>query len=214
MIARDLVNLVTRLPSRRRAALPAMALAAVLLGSPGASLGAEPAGSIDEAEGRSTALLDGVLRDLAAGQDVFLQEIVRTDAGARLAMALGPSTRLRLGERTRIRIEQEIVDQGGELILERGAILFERPDSRRHGQIVVRTPFAIIAARGTSFFIGPSGDAIGVFVRSGVVQVQNRGGTVVLEAGFGTDLTSPDVAPTPPKKWGDGRVAAAMASVH
>ena len=41
-------------------------------------------------------------------------------------MALGADTIVKLGEQTRLVIEQAIVDQGGELVLERGALLFER----------------------------------------------------------------------------------------
>jgi ferric-dicitrate binding protein FerR (iron transport regulator) len=129
-------------------------------------------------------------------------------------MALGEATRLKLGERTRIKIEQDIVAQGGDLTLARGAMLFERPDTGDHGDFVVRTPFAIIAARGTRFWTGPSKDVIGVFVASGRVNVRNRGGSVTLTAGEGTDLTSPDVAPTPPSRWGEPRIAAALATVN
>jgi hypothetical protein len=79
---------------------------------------------------------------------------------------------------------------------------------------VVKTPFAIIAARGTTFWAGPSNDVVGVFVQEGVVGVRNRGGSVTLRAGQGTDLTAPDVPPTPPKAWGEKRIAAAMATVN
>ncbi len=198
---------------RRAFVAGALALAGALA-FPIPAWAAESAGRIDSAEGPSTGLLEGIIRDLESGADVFLQEIVQTGRGARLDIALGAETRLKLGERTRVKIEQSIVEQGGELTLARGALLFERPDSGGHGDLVVKTPFAIIAARGTSFWTGPSNDVIGVFVRSGRVSVRNNGGRVTLTAGQGTDLTDPDVAPTPPKAWGEARIAAALATVE
>lgn len=174
---------------------------------------ADSAGRVHSARGRSTGLLGGSLRDLAMQSDVFLQELVQTGAGARLGLALGAETRVNLGERTRLKIEKSLVEHGGELLLERGALLFDRPDAAAGRDPIVRTPFAIIAARGTRFFVGPSKDVIGVFVERGVVSVRNNAGQVVLEAGEGTDLTSPDVAPTPPARWGAARIQAALASV-
>jgi hypothetical protein len=67
--------------------------------------------------------------------------------------------------------------------------------------------------RGTRFFAGPSGNLFGVFVARGSVVVSGGGGQVVLHAGDGTDIRYPGAAPTPPKRWGPPRIAAAMASV-
>jgi len=174
---------------------------------------ADPAGRVDRAQGRSTGLLGGSLRSLESGADVFLQELVQTYAGARLALALGAETQVLLGERTRLKIEKSIVEQGGTVLLERGALLFDRPEDAGVEGFVVRTPFAIVAARGTRFFVGPSNDVIGVFCERGSVSVRNNGGRVVLGPGEGTNLTSPDVAPTPPVPWGAPRIQAALASV-
>jgi ferric-dicitrate binding protein FerR (iron transport regulator) len=198
---------------RRTFVAGALAVAASLVLSLPA-IAADAVGKVESAQGSSTGLLEGIIRELASGADVHLLEIVQTGRGARLGIALGESTRLKLGERTRVKIEQDIVEQGGELILARGAMLFERPDAGNHGDLVVKTPFAIIAARGTRFWTGPSNDVIGVFVESGRVNVRNRGGSVTLGPGEGTDLTAPDVAPTPPRRWGEARIAAALATVN
>ena len=72
--------------------------------------------------------------------------------------------------------------------------------------------FAAVATS-TRYFVGPSADVIGVFCESGRISVRNNGGRVTLRAGEGTNLTSPDVAPTPPTQWGAPRIEAAMASV-
>jgi ferric-dicitrate binding protein FerR (iron transport regulator) len=198
----------------RRAFVAGALAVGASLALPVSAIAADAVGKVESAQGSSTGLLEGIIRDLASGADVHLLEIVQTGQGARLGLALGEATRLKLGERTRIKIEQDIVERGGELILARGALLFERPDSGDHGNVVVKTPFAIIAARGTRFWTGPSNEVIGVFVESGRVNVRNRGGSVTLTAGEGTDLIAPDVAPTPPKRWGEARIAAALATVN
>ena len=190
----------------------AVGLLVLALAGPG-TLAAEHAGRVDDAQGQSTGLLEGSVRTLSRNADIFLQELVQTQADARLALALGPRTRVMLGERTRLKIEKSIVEHGGTVLLERGALLFDSPDSAAGGDFVVRTPFAIVAARGTRFFVGPSKGVIGVFCERGSVTVRNRGGRVVLHPGEGTDLTSPDVPPTPPAQWGAPRIEAAIASV-
>jgi ferric-dicitrate binding protein FerR (iron transport regulator) len=197
----------------RRAFAAAMLALAYTFATPVGALAAEAAGRVEEAKGRSTGLLEGSIRTLKRDADVFLQELVQTGASARLALALGINTRVQLGERTRLKIEKKIVEHGGTVLLERGALLFDSGESSDAGGFVVRTPFAIVAARGTRFFVGPSKGVIGVFCERGSVSVRNRGGRVVLRPGEGTDLTSPDVPPTPPAAWGAPRIEAAIASV-
>jgi ferric-dicitrate binding protein FerR (iron transport regulator) len=157
-------------PCDRRAVLLA-GLAACALLTPAATFAADPAGRVSAARGRSTALQEGALRELAEGSEVFLLDLVETRAEARLSLRLGSRTTLRLGERTRLKIEKSVVEHGGELVLERGALLFDRPDAAQREDAVVRTPLAIIAARGTSFWVGPSQDVTGVFVDRGSVVV-------------------------------------------
>lgn len=197
----------------RRAVVAGMLALIYSFAVPTAVLAADPAGRVEKSEGQSTGLLEGSVRTLSANADIFLQELIQTQAGARLALALGRSTRVMLGERTRLKIEKTIVEHGGTMLLERGALLFDRPDSSGGEDFVVRTPFAIVAARGTRFFVGPSKGVIGVFCERGSVTVRNRGGRVVLQPGEGTDLTSPDAPPTSPARWGAPRVEAAIASV-
>jgi ferric-dicitrate binding protein FerR (iron transport regulator) len=197
---------------RRSVALGLLAVAAGFL--PGAARAAEAVGKVSNAEGQSTGLLDGIIRELEVGSDIYLQQILQTGQQARVTITLGSETSLKLGARTRLRIDSNLIKQGGEISLAGGAILFERPDTGKHGDVVVKTPFAIIAARGTTFWNGPSNDVTGVFVQSGRVSVRNRGGGVVLAAGEGTDLTSPDAKPTTPKAWGEARIAAALATVN
>jgi hypothetical protein len=52
----------------------------------------------------------------------------------------------------------------------------------------VRSPYGLMAVRGTTFFAGPSNDVFGVFVARGVVAVTGGGRTVVLRLGLGTNI--------------------------
>jgi ferric-dicitrate binding protein FerR (iron transport regulator) len=192
-------------------------LLAALLAAPAGSIAASAADAVGEvasARGKATGILSGTARELAPGADVFLDETLQTSAQSRLSLQLGTDTKLQLGERTKLKIDKAIVEQGGEIVLERGAMLFDRVDSGKGGSLVVRTPFSVIATRGTAFFVGPSNGVTGVFVQRGVVAVRTKGGTVALQPGEGTHLTSARAAPTPPKKWGAARVAAALKSVN
>jgi hypothetical protein len=178
------------------------------------SFGADAVGEVADARGKSTGLLEGVARPLDAGASVFLDETLRTSDKARLALSLGPNTRLQLGERTQVRIDKALVDKGGELVLERGALLFDRNDAEKGASLTVRTPFGVIATRGTKFFVGPSRGATGVFVERGEVSVRTKRGQVALKAGDGTDLLSADLPPSPVKRWAPARIAEAMKSVN
>ena len=197
----------------RRSLLIGLALAGSRPGFAAAAMQIIEAGSVVQVTGQSTGQLKGEKRTLSVGDSVFIDDMLATGAGARLGAKLGEMTRLSLGERTRVRIDKFLVDRGGELVLERGAILFDRPDDKPSGTLNVTTPFGLIAARGTKFFAGPSNGVFGVFVEHGLVTVKTRGGQVSLTNGQGTDLKSRSAPPTAPKSWGDMRIAQALASV-
>ena len=115
---------------------------------------------------------------------------------------LAPGTRLRLGEKARLTIDRYLINAGGELTLQSGAMLFDRAEGAPPAAIQIRAPFGLIAVRGTRFFAGPSGAVFGVFVARGAVTVASGFGAVTLRAGEGTDLRYPGDAPSPPARWG------------
>ena len=85
----------------------------------------------------------------------------------------------------------------------------------------IKSPYGLIAVRGTKFFAGPSNAVFGVFVDHGTVVVSGGGSEVVLQAGEGTfraasgDIDLNSVAkPTAPSMWGKARIQAALASVN
>jgi len=171
----------------------------------------EQVGSVEDVTGEAFGELEAVRRTLDRAAPVFLSEDVVTGVASRLGMRLGRDTTVRLGEQARLKIDRFLVDAGGEMTLQSGPLLFDgRP---RHAGVQVRSPFALIAVRGTRFFAGPSNDRFGVFVARGAVTVTAAGQQVILREGEGTDIASPGTPPTPVKRWAPERVRAALASV-
>ena len=172
---------------------------------------AERVGSVEGVTGEAFAELEQVRRTLDRAAPIFLSEEVATGAASRLAMRLGRNTTVKLGEQARLKIDRYLVDAGGEMTLSSGPMLFDGQPHRAGVQ--VRSPFALIAVRGTRFFAGPSNNLFGVFVARGVVTVSAAGQQVTLREGEGTDIASPGAPLTPVKRWGLERVRAALASV-
>ncbi len=83
-----------------------------------------------------------------------------------------------------------------------------------HGDLRLRSPYGVIALRGTRVFAGPSKVAFGVFVERGVVDFTAGGATVRLTAGEGSDVRRRGDKPTPPQRWGSERVLDALSSVY
>jgi hypothetical protein len=171
----------------------------------------EQVGSVQDVTGEAFGELESARRPLDRAAPVFLSEEVMTGAASRLAMRLGRDTTVRLGEQARLKIDRFLVNAGGEMTLRSGPLLFDG-QPRRAG-VQIRSPFALIAVRGTRFFAGPSNDRFGVFVARGSVAVTSAGQQVILHQGDGTDIISPGTPPTPVKRWAPERIRAALASV-
>lgn len=171
----------------------------------------ERVGSIEDVTGEAFGELESVRRTLDRAAPVFLSEEVVTGVASRLGMRLGRNTTVRLGEQARLKIDRFLVNAGGEITLQSGPLLFDG-QPRRAG-VQIRSPFALIAVRGTRFFAGPSNNRFGVFVVRGAVTVASAGQQVIVREGEGTDIASPGAPPTPVKRWAAERIRAALASV-
>jgi ferric-dicitrate binding protein FerR (iron transport regulator) len=188
----------------------ALALPFILALRPASAV--ERVGSVEDVTGEAFAEIESVRRTLDRAAPVFLGEEVVTGVASRLGMRLGRDTTVRLGEQARLKIDRFLVDAGGEMTLRSGPLLFDG-QPRRAG-VQIRSPFALIAVRGTRFFAGPSNDRFGVFVVRGSVAVTSAGQQVILREGEGTDIASPGTPPTPVKRWAPERIRAALASVN
>jgi len=206
---------VCRYPLRsRRWYLCRGAPAALLLFTFRRACAAEQAGTAEEIKGVAFAESGDAHRVLQSAAPIFLGDEVGTETESRLRMRLGHDTTVRLGEKARLKIERFLVDAGGEIVLSSGPLLFDRPRGRPAAGLQIRTPFGLIAVRGTRFFAGPSNDRFGVFVERGSVAVTAAGQRVVLRAGEGTDIATPGAPPTPVRRWQPPRIRAALESVN
>jgi ferric-dicitrate binding protein FerR (iron transport regulator) len=170
-------------------------------------------GTVSEVVGEVMAELNAKRRKLKRRSSIFLSDTLRTAARSRLRALLARKTTLRLGAETTVRIDRFIVDSGGELVLESGALLIDTR-GKLLKRLEVESPFALIAVRGTRLFAGPIDGIFGVFVARGAVDVTAGGSTVRLGAGEGTDIAQAGGPPGPVRKWGAPKIAKAMALVQ
>jgi ferric-dicitrate binding protein FerR (iron transport regulator) len=175
--------------------------------------GAERAGTVEDVKGEAFAEAAAVRRALDRAAPLFLGDTVGTGIESRLGMRLGRDTTIRLGEKARLKIDRFLVNAGGDVTLQSGPLLFDGPPGSGRTPMRIRSPFALIAVRGTRFFAGPSNGRFGVFVERGSVAVMAAGQQVVLHDGEGTDIASPGARPTPVRRWQPPRIQAALASV-
>jgi ferric-dicitrate binding protein FerR (iron transport regulator) len=173
----------------------------------------EAVGAVSEVTGEAVAQLNDRRRKLEHRSPLYLGDTINTGAQSRLRAVLERKTSLRLGANTKVRIDQFLINTGGELVLDRGALLIDISSKLSKG-LEVQSPFALIAVRGTRFFAGPIEGIFGVFVSRGEVDVTAADRTVRLKTGEGTDIARPGDAPGPVKKWGKPKIDKAMALVR
>jgi hypothetical protein len=205
-----MIDRLFRPVSRRQALLIGAALTLA-----GGSLDAEEslAGTIEALRGDAFAEGPKPRRALQPKAQVFIGDMVETAVNSALTMHLGKATFVKLGALAKFRIDNFVVDAGGTFDLDQGPMLIDH-NGTKDENLQVRSPFGLMAVRGTMFFAGPSIDVFGVFVARGLVAVTGGGRTVILRPGLGTNIARPGDAPTEPRRWSPGRITAALRSVN
>jgi ferric-dicitrate binding protein FerR (iron transport regulator) len=198
----------------RRMLLQGAVLAATISPLRPAAAETQAAGVVSELRGEAVAELDDRRRELKLKSPIYLGETLDTGVKSRLRALLARKTTLRLGAKTRVRVDQFIVDAGGELVLDSGALLLDTSSGKFPEGLKVQSPFALIAVRGTRIFAGPIDGVFGVFVARGSVDVTAGNRTVRLAAGEGTDIARAGDPPGPVRTWGRPKIAKAMALVR
>lgn len=196
--------------SRRQALLAGVA--AIVAGGP-AVAEESPAGTVQTLRGDAFAEGPKPRRALQPTALVFIGDMVETATNSALTMHLGKATIVKLGALAKFRIDNFVVDAGGTFDLDQGPVLIDH-NGRKDENLQVRSPYGLMAVRGTMFFAGPSNDVFGVFVARGLVAVTGGGRTVLLRPGLGTNIAHPGDAPTEPRRWSPGRIKAALRSVE
>lgn len=198
--------------TRRGVLLAAVSAGLGLTGSPAAA--AVVVGSVSELRGEASAETGGGRRKLKVKSPVQIGDTLATAKESRLRAALQGKTTLRLGAETKVKIDKYIVESGGELVLGEGALLLDAPANNFPQGLVVESPFALIAVRGTRLFAGPIDGTFGVFVSRGWIDVTAGGKRVRLKAGEGTDIKRAGDPPGPVKVWGQPKIQKAFALVR
>jgi FecR protein len=201
------------LPSRRTAL--AGAGGGLVLLATGRGLAAGGIGRVSRAEGSIAAVRGRAIVGLAAGDDVFVDDILRTGAESRalivctdgLEIAIGPGTELAVrsfvtGEPVGLRVVLGLLQGITRLI---GGLV----EGDRSIEIDTRT--AIASVRSTEWLVESTAKGTGVLSISGEVTVRAlAGGSVVLQPGEGTDVV-PGGAPRAAAVWGEARRRDAIA---
>jgi ferric-dicitrate binding protein FerR (iron transport regulator) len=175
---------------------------------------ADRAGRVEEIKGEAFADASDQHRVLEKSSSLYVGDRVATGPSSRLRMLLGEDTTIQLGELAHLVIDRFLSTTGGELSLQSGPMLFERPSGSRAVPMQIKSSYGLIAVRGTKFFAGPSNGVFGVFVDHGTVLVSGGGAEAVLQAGEGTNLTGPGSKPTAAVRWGTERIRSAFDSVN
>jgi hypothetical protein len=158
---------------------------------PAAAFAAVRAGEVESSRGECFARTVAAQRALKQDADVYIGDSVGTGTGSSLGLLLGAATRVQLGAESQLRIDRFIINAGGILRLDRGALLYDHDPKDGPDIVTVRTPCGLLAARGTRFFAGPSNGAFGVFVERGAVLVPGVNTAVQLIGGQGTEIAPP-----------------------
>jgi hypothetical protein len=195
----------------RRTVLSGLAAALVSRATRAHAAAAVRAGEVETSRGDCFARTVSSQHPLTPNAAVFVGDSVGTGVDSSLGLLLGAATKVRLGAETQLRIDSFVVNAGGILNLDQGAILYDHDPKGGSDASAIRSPFGLIAVRGTRFFAGPSVGVFGVFVQRGTVMVVGANTAVDLGPGQGTNLAAPGAEPSPPAVWGTARVTAAMA---
>lgn len=117
----------------------------------------------------------------AAGTPVHINDRLRTGANARLQVTFSDNSSLTLGENANVVIDRFVYNprkSSADVVLNatQGAIRFAggKIERMQNKNVVVNTPNAALAVRGTHFWAGPVKGKYGVLLLKGKVRVSRR----------------------------------------
>ena len=192
-------------------------------------IGARPAraararvGEVSSVTGAATALFpNDPPRPLSQASPVLIEDLLATEASARLACLLNGGLALRLGGGARLRIDAAVLrgPQAGVALRDLGVggpLLLDRPPGPAAPPVSVSLPWARIGVRGTRVFAGVMDGFGSIFVARGRATVDAVGTRVILAEGEGVDIPLQPFGPPdlPVRRWGQPRIARALALVE
>jgi hypothetical protein len=147
------------------------------LGSLAGVIAAESVGTVTKIENQAQI----GTRNAAVGSPVFMNDRLRTGASARLQVTFRDDSVLTLGEKANVVVDRYVFspDQSSANVVlnaTQGALRFAggKIEQMHQRNIVVNTPNAALAVRGTHFWAGPIRGKYGVLLLKGKVRVSKR----------------------------------------
>jgi hypothetical protein len=196
-------------------------LALALLAACDPVAAADAIGSVTKLQGEAKGTLDGNAVDLAAGTPIFMAEKLTTTGKARLELTFVDGTKLTIGDNASVTVDRFLYKPRGLGNAFNAAItgpfrfISGKLDKTPASLSQVETTFATIGVRGTDFWGGPIDGESGVFLIAGAVSVTNAGGSVDLtKPRQGTNIASPNAAPSAVTIWPKDKIARALATVN
>lgn len=198
---------------KRRTALASFGAATIVAALP-ASAQLPGIGRVRRAMGRLLAVRGSALVPLSVGDEVFADDILRTDPAGKALIVCEGGLEITIGPGTELALRRFAVDGSGRLSAFFGLL---RGIARLLGNLVagsaveVDTRTAVASVRATEWIVESADKGTAVLALSGRVAVRAlAGGSVELGPGEGTDV-APGGAPRQPALWGEARRRDAVA---
>jgi hypothetical protein len=176
-------------------------------------------GSVDRVQEPVEATQAGKTRSLSAASDIYFRDQCRSGEDARLQATLKDGTKLTMGARATLSIDDFVYDPAksrAELSIRiaKGSFLYVGGliEGAPGAKVRLQTSAASIGVRGTTVWAGPIDKGFGVLALSGEVTVTAKGRTVTLKRGEGTMIFA-NGGPRPVVVWPESKVGRALASV-
>jgi len=124
-----------------------LAVLAIIL-TQGASSAGERIGVVRDIKGEASRTVATSTERLIIGSEVFLNDVIATDAGGYVILTLSNAKELTIGPETKMTVDTFVVDQGRDLEAVTGTMGFEAEGQDATGSETIRTVFGMIGVRG------------------------------------------------------------------
>jgi hypothetical protein len=195
-----------------------LAVVGVLSAAAGEAQQPKSIGRVTALEGQVTVLRHGKFASepLTLQAPVFQDDIIETERGSKVKMALSDATVISLGEQSRLELRQFSHDarqrtRSGRLAIAWGLFRVMLRELTSPSSMEVITPTAVAAIRGTDLMGEVSADSTAIVVLDGSVVISNTRplyrGFSTLTPGMGSTVKA-DAPPSTPTQWSASRVEA------
>jgi len=176
-------------------------------------------GDVERVQKPALAVFQSKGRLLGKAAPVLFEDVLITGKDARLTAQLIDGTKLTLGERAEMLIDEFVYKPDGkEAILSlkvvKGAFLFVSGEIEKisGNSVQIVTPVGILGVRGTTVWGGDIDSGYGILVLDGSVAVTTPNGAVTVNGGQGT-MIHHGRPPSKPSEWKKKKIDRAMATI-